>query len=86
MAHHKSAKKRIRQTQKRTFDNKMRKTKTRNAIAKVRRAIAEKKKDQAQELLVTAQARLDKLAKTGAVKPNTAARTKSRLSKQVNQL
>lgn len=86
MAHHKSAKKRIRQTERRTFNNKVNKTKTRNAVSKVRRAVAEKRKDDALNLLLDAQSRLDKLAKTGAIKPNTAARTKSRLSKQVASL
>lgn len=86
MAHHKSAKKRIRQTLKRTEMNKVRKTKTRNAVKSLRLAITENKKEEAQALLTKAQAHLAKLAKHGVIKPNTAARRTSRLAHQVGQL
>lgn len=86
MAHHKSAKKRIRQTAKRTEMNKVRKTSTRTVIKSVRAAISEKRKEDAQGLLVRAQSLLSKLAKKGVIKANTAARKTSRLAQQINQL
>lgn len=86
MAHHKSAKKRIRQTEKRTEINKARKTMTRNALKKVRLAIAENKKEEAQGLLIRAQSLLAKLAKNGVIKANNASRKTARLASQVSKI
>lgn len=84
MAHHKSAKKRIRQTARRTELNKSQKTATRTAIKRVRTALAEGNTESARELLVKAQSLLAKLAKRGIIKANNASRKISRLTKQSN--
>jgi small subunit ribosomal protein S20 len=84
--HHKSAKKRVRQTKVRTARNSSIMSETRTAIKKVRSAIADKDKSTAASLLTNAQALLAKLSKKGIIKPNTAARKTSRLSSQINGL
>jgi len=86
VAHHKSAKKRIRQTIKRTAANRSQSTETKSAVKKLREAIAANNKDEAKALLVTAQSKLAKLAKKGVIKDNKAGRTTARLSHQVNSL
>lgn len=86
MAHHKSAKKRIRQTEKRTERNKSRKTSVRTVVKNLRVAISENRKEDAQKFYNKAQSLLSKLAQKGLIKSNTAARKTSRLSQQVNQL
>ena len=86
MPHHKSAKKRVRQTKVRTARNTSMMSETRTAIKKVRAAITAKDKGTAGTLLTAAQSLLSKLAKKGIIKPNTAARKTSRLASQVNSL
>jgi len=86
LANHKSAKKRARQTIKRTLNNKVKHSKTKTALKAIRAAISGKEKTKAQELLPSVQALLSKLAHTGFIKPNKAARTTSRLSTQVHSL
>lgn len=86
MANHKSAKKRSRQATVRTERNKIRKTQARTVIKEIKSAIGDKDKGKASELLPKAQSYLYKLAKTGVIKPNQAARKTSRLASQVHQL
>lgn len=86
MANHKSAKKRARQAQTRTLVNKMKVSRVRTMIKSLRAAIAENNKEKAQELAPKTQGLLDKLAKTGIIKKENAARKASRLSKQVAAL
>ena len=86
MPHHKSAKKRVRQTLKRTEMNKVKSTQTKTVLKKIRAAIADNNKSDAVELLPKTQQLLARLAKSGAIKANTAARTTSRLSGQINKL
>lgn len=86
MANHKSAEKRARQTKVRTLRNKTKTTATRGVIKKIRAAIEESDKANATSLLVTAQKMLDRLAKTGVIKANAAARKTSRLALQINKL
>ena len=86
MANHKSAKKRSRQTVKRNLVNKIKKSKTRTAIKKLRAAISENNKKTATELLTIVQSLLGKLSKSSAMKNNTASRLTSRLASQVNKL
>lgn len=86
MPHHKSAKKRVRQTIKRTEMNRVKSTKTRTVLKKIRTAIASGDKAGATELLSTCQQLLARLAKSGVIKSNTAARKTSRLATQINRL
>jgi small subunit ribosomal protein S20 len=86
VANHKSAKKRARQTLKRTLRNKIKVSEVRSTVKSLRLAIAGNEKDKALELLPKAQRLIDKLAQKGAIKKNTAARTTSRLSQQVYKL
>lgn len=86
MPHHKSAKKRVRQTKVRTMRNTSIVSETRSAIKKVRAAITEKDKSAAGTLFVNAQSLLAKLAKKGIIKSNTAARKSSRLANQINNI
>lgn len=86
MANHKSAEKRIRQTAKRNFTNRWKTSRVRTEIKKLRTAIDAKDKDAALKLLPAVQALLAKLAKTSALKKQTAARKTSRLASQVAKL
>lgn len=86
MANHKSAKKRIRQTEKRRVNNKWKTTRVRTYIKKLRTAIEAKDKETATQLLPTVQSLLGKLAKSSALDKTTAARKTSRLSAQVSKL
>jgi small subunit ribosomal protein S20 len=80
MAHHKSAKKRIRQTAKRRLENRFYAKTTRNAIRDLR---AEKKPDAAAQALPKVFALIDKLAKRGYIHQNKASNLKSGLSKRI---
>lgn len=86
MPHHKSAKKRVRQTEKKTLSNKAQKSQTRSSIKKVRAAIESGDKEQASQLLTRSQSLLARLAKKGAVKKGLASRVTSRLAGQINKL
>ena len=77
-----NARKALRQTAKRTVWNKAKKTAFREAIKKVLKAPT---LEEAKTLVATAQKALDKAAKTGAIKKNTASRKLSRLMKKVNK-
>ena len=83
---HPSAEKRVRQTKKRTLQNKIKSTKTKSAVKELRAAISEKNKDKALTLFPKVQGLLSKLAKSGVIKPKTASRVSSRLAVQVNTL
>lgn len=86
MANHKSAEKRIRQTKTKTERNRVGRTKSRNLVKAVREAIQAGDKAKATELLVKTQSRLAVSAKSGAIEKAAAARTTSRLAKQINAL
>ncbi len=86
MANHKSAKKRIRQTVVRSERNQSQTSEARTAIKAVRQAIAKNDKGTAQELFPQTQKLLSKLAQTGIIKKNTAARKTARLIRQINGL
>jgi len=76
-----NAKKALRQAIKRTAWNKVRKDAFRGAIKDAKKATS---LDEAKKLIQTAQKALDKAAKRGVIKKNTAARKLSRLMKSVN--
>jgi small subunit ribosomal protein S20 len=86
MANTASARKRIRQTEKRTIRNRARRSRVRNFLRKVETAIAGGDKTQAQEALKAAQPELQRAATKGVFHRNTVARKLSRLSARVKQL
>ena len=83
MANHKSALKRIRQTEKRRLHNRYYAKTMRNAVRKLR---ATTDKAAAAELLPKVQKMLDKLAKTNIIHKNKAANLKSSIAIHVNKL
>ncbi len=83
MAHHKSALKRIRQSEKRRDHNRYYARSTRNAIKKLRTSTD---KEEANSLLPEVSSMLDKLAKMNVIHDNKAANLKSSLTKHINSL
>ncbi len=83
MAHHLSAKKRIKQTETKRVKNKYQARTTRNAVKKLRETT---EKEAAAELYTEVTSMLDKLAKTNIIHKNKASNLKSSLSKHVNNL
>ncbi len=83
MANHKSALKRIRQTETKTLHNKYYAKTMRNAVRKLR-AITDK--EEALKLYPSVQKMLDKLAKTNIIHKNKAANLKSSLANHINKL
>jgi len=81
----KSAKKALRQNQKRRVKNLVYKKKMKNLIKEVRSLVSEKKTEEAKKLLPQIYKALDKSAKVGVIKKNTASRKKSRITKSVNK-
>ena len=79
----KSAKKRVLKTTKSNILNNDAKSSMRTAIKKVEKAVVNKDKDVV-SLSQEAFKKIDKCLKANIIKPNTAARYKSRLSKMVN--
>lgn len=86
MAHHKSAKKRIRQTERRTAVNRSRVSSIRTFVKKVELALAAGDKAAAQEALSAAEPKLMSGASKGVIHKNTAARKVSRLAARVKAL
>ena len=83
MANHKSALKRVRQTETRNERNRYQHKTTRNAVRDLRATTAKK---EAEKLLPVAESMLDKLAKKNVIHKNKAANLKSKLTKKVNKL
>ena len=83
MAHHLSAKKRIRQAEKRRLHNRYFAKTTRNAIKKLR---STKNKEEAAAQLPEVSSMVDKLAKKNIIHKNKAANLKSSLTQHVNSL
>ncbi len=86
MANHKSALKRIRQTEKRTERNRFYRTRLKNIVKAVRSAIDEGNKEAATEAMLVANKQIHKFVSKGILKKETAARKVSRLQKAVNAL
>ena len=86
MANHKSAKKRIKQSEKRRVNNKVKTSRVRTEIKKLKAFITESDKDGAGKQLTLVQKLMAKLAKTSAMRKETAARRTGRLASQVNKL
>jgi small subunit ribosomal protein S20 len=86
VANHKSSEKRAKQEKTRRMTNKMKTAKARTTVKSLREAIAKGDKSTAATLLSKAQSLLAKLAKSPAMKKQTASRKTSRLTKQVKAL
>jgi small subunit ribosomal protein S20 len=86
MANHYSALKRVRQNATRTDRNRRNKTRLRHQIRAMRRALNAKDADGAAKLLPQIYSIVDRSAKLGVIKKNTAARYKSRLLKRLKAL
>ena len=86
MAHHDSAKKRIRQIERRTRINRARVQRIRTFLRKVERAIAAGDKEEARVAFQAAQPELMRGVTKGIVHRNTAARRLSRLSARIKLL
>jgi small subunit ribosomal protein S20 len=86
MANTVTAIKRVRITERRTAINKMRRTRLRHQIRAVRRAIQAHDAASAAKLLPETFSLVDRAAKWGVIKKNTAARYKSRLTLRVRKM
>jgi len=86
MANTASARKRIRQTEKRTIRNRARKSRVRSFLRKVEQAIASGDKAQAQDAFKAAQPELQRAATKGVLHTNMVARKLSRLSARIKSL
>ena len=86
MPHHKSAEKRLRQTEKRTVINRARLSRVRTFVKKVETAIATGDKEAAQSALRLAQPELHRATTKGVMHKNTVARKLSRLATRINTL
>jgi len=79
----KSAKKALRQSLRRRARNIPKRQKIKSLLKEVRNLISQKKIEEAQKLLSRVYKILDKAAKIGLIKKNTAARKKSRIAKAI---
>lgn len=86
MAHHKSAKKRIRQTERKTAVNRSRVSRIRTFIKKVELALSSGDADAARVALREAQPEIQRGVTKGVIHRNTASRRISRLSARVKAL
>src|ERR1039457_2949489 len=86
MANTFSSLKRVRQTRRKTDVNRLRKTRLRHQIRSVRRLIEQKDRGAAQAALPATFSLIDRSAKWGIIKKNTAARYKSRLTLRLRKL
>ena len=86
MANTYSAVKRVRQAQRRTDYNRKNKSRLRHQIRAMRKAIAGKDPKAATDLLPATFSLIDRSAKDGIIKKNTAARYKSKLHLKVKAL
>jgi small subunit ribosomal protein S20 len=86
MPHHKSAEKRLRQTEKRTTVNRARMSRVRTFVKKVETAIDSGDKPAAETALQAAQPELHRATTKGVMHRNTVARKLSRLAARINAL
>ena len=85
MPNHKSAEKRVRQSEKRRVINRSNRTKVRTYIKKLRVALESGKTDDVQSVLPETISVIDKAVQKGVMHKNAAARYKSRLTLRANQ-
>ena len=81
-----SAKKRLRQNEKRRLHNRSAKSNMRTLIRKVREAVESGERETAQSEFRAAQKKIDQASAKNLIHKNAAARTKSRLVKMVKSI
>jgi len=86
MANTVSSVKRVRTAEHRTEVNQMRRTRLRHQIRAIRRLIEKKEASAAEAILPQTFSIIDRSAKWGIIKKNTAARYKSRVTKRIKAL
>lgn len=86
MPNHKSSEKRVRQSEKRRVINRSNRTKVRTYIKKLRAALDSSKNEDVQKILPDTISVIDKAVQKGVMHKNAAARYKSRLTVQANQV
>ena len=86
MAHTTSAKKRVRQTERRTIRNRARKSRLRTFVRRVEEAIASGDKQAAESAFKTAMPEMHRSVTKGVLHRNTAARKLSRLSARIKSM
>ena len=85
MPNHKSAEKRVRQSEKRRVINRSHRTKVRTYIKKLRGALDSGSQQEVEQILPEAISVIDKSVQKGVLHANAAARYKSRLTVRANQ-
>jgi small subunit ribosomal protein S20 len=85
LANTKSAIKRIRSSERRRRINQIHRSRARTFVKKTRRLIDTGQLGEAEAMALQAASALDKAAQRGVIHKNQAARSKSRLMKQLNQ-
>jgi small subunit ribosomal protein S20 len=85
MPNHKSAEKRVRQSEKRRVINRSHRTKVRTYIKKLRSALDAGSQQDVAQILPEAISVIDKSVQKGVLHANAAARYKSRLTVKANQ-
>ncbi|PYS23444.1 MAG: 30S ribosomal protein S20 [Acidobacteria bacterium] len=85
MPNHKSAEKRVRQTERRRVINRHNRTKLRTSVKNLRSALGGKDNTEIGALLPKTISEIDKAVQKGVLHRNAAARHKSRLTARVNQ-
>ena len=86
MANTVSSLKRVRITERKTAVNRMRKTRLRHQIRTMRRLLDQKDSDGASKAVPTTFSLVDRAAKWGIIKRNTASRYKSRMTTRLKKL
>jgi len=81
-----SAKKALRASKKKKVFNDRRRSAMREVLKNIKKLAWEKKQDEAKALLSKAYKAIDKAAKRGVIKKNTASRKKSRLSAFIKKI
>lgn len=85
MPNHKSAEKRVRQSERRKRINRSNRTRVRSAIKKLRTALSAGNSQELKALLPETISTIDKAVQKGVMHKNAAARYKSRLTTRANQ-
>jgi small subunit ribosomal protein S20 len=86
LANTRSAKKRIRQNEKRRLRNKTIRSRSRTYVKQAREVIQSGEHEAASEAVMQAISQLDRAAQRGVIHPNNAARRKSRLMARLSEL
>ncbi|HEY6118338.1 MAG TPA: 30S ribosomal protein S20 [Pyrinomonadaceae bacterium] len=84
MPNHKSAEKRMRQSERRRQINKGNRTRVRSSIRKLRTALESSNSAEIKQMLPTTISTIDKAVQKGVLHKNAAARHKSRLTQHAN--